>query len=37
MTYGKVADEFANGPFIAWGDPKAAKAFTRPAAGDAAR
>jgi len=28
MTYGKVADEFANGPFIAWGDPKAAGAFT---------
>jgi hypothetical protein len=28
MTYGKAADEFANGPFIAWGDPKAAKTYS---------
>jgi hypothetical protein len=28
MVYGKVADEFANGPFIAWGDPKAAKIYS---------
>ncbi len=28
MTYGKAARNFANGPFIAWGDPKAAEFYT---------
>jgi 3'(2'),5'-bisphosphate nucleotidase len=27
VTYGKAAQNFANGPFIAWGDPKAAKFY----------
>ena len=37
MAYGKAADKFANGPFIAWGDPKAAKIFKTPAPARAER
>jgi 3'(2'),5'-bisphosphate nucleotidase len=27
MVYGKAAQDFVNGPFIAWGDPAAARAY----------
>ncbi len=37
MAYGKAADQFANGPFIAWGDPEAAKIFKNPAPARAER
>jgi 3'(2'), 5'-bisphosphate nucleotidase len=29
VTYGKATENFANGPFIAWGDPKAAAFHAR--------
>jgi 3'(2'), 5'-bisphosphate nucleotidase len=29
ILYGKTAQDFASGPFIAWGDPAAARAFAR--------
>jgi 3'(2'),5'-bisphosphate nucleotidase len=29
VAYGKAAQKFANGPFIAWGDPKAAESFAK--------
>jgi 3'(2'), 5'-bisphosphate nucleotidase len=29
VTYGKSSNEFANGPFFAWGDPRAAEAYAR--------
>ncbi len=32
VTYGKAALNFANGPFIAWGDPKAAEFYASPRA-----
>ncbi len=34
--YGKTAQNFANGPFIAWGDPEAARAYARKRAAGAA-
>ena len=37
MAYGKTAENFANGPFIAWGDPKAAEIYARPAGAGADR
>ncbi len=34
MAYGKAGEAFANGPFIAWGDPAAAKIYVQaPGAG----
>jgi 3'(2'),5'-bisphosphate nucleotidase len=35
MTYGKAAQGFANGSFIAWGDPKAAQAHAKRSVGGA--
>ncbi len=32
LVYGKEADKFANGPFIAWGDPRAAAFYAARAA-----
>ncbi|WP_294539081.1 inositol monophosphatase family protein [uncultured Rhodoblastus sp.] len=37
VTYGHAAQNFANGPFIAWGDPIAAKLYARLRAGGAKR
>ena len=36
VTYGKVGQAFANGPFIAWGDPEAAQACANRSAAGAA-